>query len=54
MTLKYPKELLQWERYVFAATKAIPEIKAAHDAYSGLDLVEKIEEIEVKYGLNAV
>ena len=49
--MKYPKELLVLERHAYAVLKAMPELKAAHDDYSGLDLYEKLEEIEQRYGL---
>lgn len=51
--MKYPKELLQLERHAHAVTCAMPELKAAHDTLSGMDLFNALEQIELKYGLSA-
>jgi len=50
--MKYPKELLLLERHAFAVMQAMPELKAAHDSCTGTELFERLEEIEVKYGLS--
>lgn len=54
--MKYPKELLRLERQAFALTKAMPDMKAAHDKFWHVDdeaLVAALEAIEIQYGLNA-